>query len=68
MNAISHRQMLRTPEAAQYLGLTKSTLDKLRIFGDGPTYHKLGRVVVYSHDDLDQWLAARRRASTSAAA
>ena len=57
---------LRTPEAAAYVGLSPSTLEKLRVFGGGPEYEKAGpRVVVYSIEALEGWLAARRRRSTS---
>jgi predicted DNA-binding transcriptional regulator AlpA len=57
---------LRAPEAATYLGLSQSTLAKMRIRGDGPAYHKVGpRVVAYSVEDLDSWLKAGRRLSTS---
>ncbi len=55
---------IRTPAAAEYLGLSKSTLDKLRCFGGGPAYLKLGRAVVYATADLDAWMAQRKRAST----
>ncbi|MFC6486942.1 helix-turn-helix transcriptional regulator [Nitratireductor sp. GCM10026969] len=50
---------IRVKEAATYLGLSKSTLDKLRCFGGGPRYFKLGRAVVYSTDDLDAWMSDR---------
>jgi predicted DNA-binding transcriptional regulator AlpA len=59
------RRMLRTLEAAAYCGSSKSTLEKLRLFGGGPRYLKLGRRVVYDPADLDIWLAAHRRRSTS---
>jgi hypothetical protein len=59
------RKMLPTPEAAAYCDLGKSTLDKLRIFGGGPFYSKIGRRVVYDPADLDQWLLAHRQTSTS---
>jgi predicted DNA-binding transcriptional regulator AlpA len=58
---------IRVAEAAKYVGLSKSSLDKLRMGEDGPTFFKIGRAVVYSTDDLDAWLAARRRTSTWAA-
>lgn len=68
MNAIPYRR-LRTPEAAQYLGLGKSTLEKLRLSGLGPVYSKAGpRVVVYDVVDLDAWLAMSRCRSTSESA
>ncbi|YBV98355.1 helix-turn-helix domain-containing protein [Phyllobacteriaceae bacterium JZ32] len=55
---------MRVREAATYLGLSKSTLDKLRCFGGGPRYYKLGRAVVYNTADLDAWLAKRCRNET----
>lgn len=51
--------------AAAYIGLSASTLNKLRVFGGGPVFLKLGRRVVYDPADLDIWLCARRRRSTS---
>jgi len=63
------RPKLRTAEAAKYLGLGVSTLEKLRVFGGGPTYYKLGqKVVVYDPNDLDAWMTSNRRSSTSVAA
>lgn len=59
---------LKVTEAAERLRLSKSTLDKLRVYGGGPAYHKLGRAVVYSVSDLDAWMTSRRRESTAVAA
>lgn len=56
---------MRTPEAADYIGLSESTLTKLRVFGGGPTYIKAGRCVRYDRADLDSWIDQRKRASTS---
>ncbi|MBT3702391.1 MAG: helix-turn-helix domain-containing protein [Alphaproteobacteria bacterium] len=56
---------LRTVDAAKYIGLSKSTLEKYRVAGGGPVYASLGRVVVYEHADLDEWVNARKRKSTS---
>jgi len=62
----NHKRCLRTPEAAAYLGLSTSTLAKMRLRGDGPPYNKLGsRIVVYDQQKLDQWLGACLRRSTS---
>ena len=59
---------LRTGDAARYVGLTVSTLAKMRLRGDGPPYSKSGpRIVVYAKADLDAWLAASSRRSTSQA-
>jgi predicted DNA-binding transcriptional regulator AlpA len=60
------RLILRTPEAAHYVGLSASTLEKFRLTGNGPPYQKAGRkIVVYRTEDLDAWLASGRRKSTS---
>jgi len=57
---------LRAPEAAAYLGMSPSTLAKMRLRGDGPAYSKAGpRIVIYDKTDLDDWLAKSRRWSTS---
>ncbi|MCP1742695.1 putative DNA-binding transcriptional regulator AlpA [Bradyrhizobium japonicum] len=58
---------LRVAEAAELLRLSKSTLDKLRCHGGGPTYFKL-RAIVYARADLDKWMLSRRRNSTAVAA
>ncbi len=64
----SQRPKLRTDKAAEYTGLSASTLEKLRLTGGGPAYIKLGKVVVYDPTDLETWLASKRRQSTSVAA
>ena len=51
--------------AARYVGLSESTLAKLRLNGNGPVYCKLGRRVVYRPADLDQWLESRTARDTS---
>ena len=57
---------LRTPEAAAYIGLSPSTLEKFRLTGEGPAFYKSGhKIVVYEVKDLDDWLHSRRRTSTS---
>ncbi len=57
---------LRPPAAAEFLGLSASTLAKMRLRGDGPIYSKAGsRAVVYDLADLESWLTARKRSSTS---
>jgi excisionase family DNA binding protein len=53
--------------AANYLGLSPSTLNKLRCTGTGPVYFKLGHAVRYDPQDLDKWLAEHRVGNTSEA-
>lgn len=61
----SSSRMLRTAEAAVFTGLSASTLNKLRLAGDGPVYLKLGKAVVYDTTDLSAWLSSKRRRSTT---
>lgn len=56
---------LDTISAAAYTGLAASTLEKLRVYGGGPRYLKLRRLVRYRPADLDDWLAERIVSSTS---
>lgn len=62
MNDQSRR--MAVPEAAAYTGISISTLNKLRVFGGGPVFLKLGRRVLYDQADLDNWMTDRRRHNT----
>ncbi len=55
----------RPKQTAVYVKSSESTLAKMRLKGNGPTYTKFGRLVLYAKRDLDKYLAARRRLSTS---
>jgi len=55
-----------TKSAAEYVGLAPQTMNKMRVYGGGPTFFKLGSLLVkYAQSDLDAWLESRRRRSTS---
>lgn len=55
-----------TKAAAEYLHISPSWLEALRVRGGGPAYLKLGpKRVVYRLEDLDAWATAQRRLSTS---
>jgi predicted DNA-binding transcriptional regulator AlpA len=58
-------KVVTTVEAARLVGLSESTLAKLRLNGNGPIYCKLGRRVVYRLADLEQWLQSRTTRDTS---
>ena len=59
---------MRAPDAACYIGLSTSTLAKMRLRGDGPAYIKMGpRAVAYDIVVLDEYMAAGQRHSTSEA-
>lgn len=60
------KRYLRPTDAAEYLGISKITLAKMRTAGDGPPFSRSSpRSIVYSVDDLDTWLMSRKRVSTS---
>ena len=58
-------QYRNVSEAADYLRSSKSTLDKMRVTGDGPMYTKIGKRVVYDTADLDAFAERHKRASTA---
>lgn len=56
---------LATREAARYLGVSTSFLEKGRHFGTGPAYVRFGRAIRYSRVALDAWAADRRATCTA---
>ena len=63
MTAQDHSK--NTTQAAQYIGMSKSFLEKRRVEGDGPKYIKFGRAVRYSIRDLEDYMISHKRGSTS---
>jgi predicted DNA-binding transcriptional regulator AlpA len=50
---------LRTPEAADYVGISVSKITKLRMAAnrrDSPPFVKVAGCVIYRRKDLDEWL------------
>ncbi len=65
LGELDARALLRAPELAELLGLTMSTLAKLRCSGKGPPFYKLtNQTVGYRQDEVMEWLSKRRRVST----
>ena len=56
---------LHRKQAAEYLGVSLSWLDKSRLTGLGPVFIAISSRVVYDSADLDQFLQRNRRTSTS---
>jgi hypothetical protein len=66
--AVDPEQKFDQDGAARYLfgdNGSPRTLEGWRLRGGGPRFLKIGRRVIYRRRDLDNWLAARERASTS---
>lgn len=60
------RTLLDEDHAARWLGLSVRTLQSWRCRrSDGPPFIRLGRAIRYDPDDLDNFIAKRRRRSTA---
>jgi hypothetical protein len=60
------QELLTTAEAPVYLRVSKSYLDKSRVYGGGPPFLRPSkRKVLYRKSDLDLWLDRHRFSSTS---
>jgi excisionase family DNA binding protein len=57
--------LLCVEQAARQLNLSASTLAKMRLRGDGPAFVKLRHLVRYRRSDLEAYIAAGVRRSTS---
>jgi hypothetical protein len=59
------RRLVNTKGATKIVPVSESQLNKLRVFGGGPEYIKIGRSVFYEIEVLEAWIAKHRRRSTS---
>lgn len=57
--------LMTVNQAADYLGLAVSTLNKWRCHGGGPVFIKMGRAVRYRTEDLDAFISGSSLSSTS---
>lgn len=57
-------RLFDVPAAAEYLGITERTL-RHWVFTNAITYIKAGRLLRFSQDDLDAFLAERRVEATT---
>jgi predicted DNA-binding transcriptional regulator AlpA len=58
-------RLLTVKEAADFLRVSLSWLNKARVRGDGPPFIRVGRSIRYSQPALLQWTKGRQRLSTS---
>lgn len=62
--------LMTVAEAAEYCRLSRPTLDRYRVTGEGPRFAKFGPgkgAVRYRKEDLDAWIESRIIGSTSEA-
>lgn len=68
INSINPDPLFSPKDAALYIGSRNGStalLDKLRCYGGGPKFIKVGKSVRYRKSSLDIWLSERERVSTS---
>ena len=59
------KEYLTCTQAALLLNLSPRTLEKFRVNGGGPAFHKFGSRVRYLRTDLNHWADSRSCVSTS---
>jgi len=62
---MQNTDFLNTRQAAKLVGLAPNTLEIWRLRGCGPKYIKFGRAVRYRLTDLESYIQAQTRQSTS---
>lgn len=62
---MSFGEYLSVSDLADYTGISVSTWNKRRLTGETPPFCSIGRTVRYKRSDVDDWMQARRRQSTS---
>ena len=65
MIQVSQPRLINEHEAAEYLAMRVATLRRWRWSGMGPPYCKIGAAVRYDPADLNAFIEAGRRNSTS---
>lgn len=57
------KEFLTSEEAADYIRISRRTLEHWRVRGGGPKYYKLGSAkrsrVLYTREDMEDWLEPR---------
>jgi len=55
------REYLNIKEAAEFIGVSRQTLDLWRMNAQGPAVHRVGKRVLYSIADLHSFMADQRK-------
>ena len=59
------KQLLTQQRLSDLIDVSERTLERWRVEGSGPVFCRAGRKILYRPDDVDAWLIASRRKSTS---
>lgn len=60
-----NRTYITQTQLAELIDVSERSLERWRVEGCGPAFVKAGRKPLYNIIDVDEWLAASRRRSTS---
>ena len=60
LSAPMQREYLNIDEAAEFIGVSRQTLDKWRMEATGPAVHRVGRRVLYSIADLRDFMQTKK--------
>ena len=59
------KEFLTQSEAADLLHVSVRSLERWRLAGTGPRFHKAGRRVLYLRSEVERWLMENQFSSTS---
>jgi predicted DNA-binding transcriptional regulator AlpA len=61
-NGMEHDELLlNTEQVSKMLGVAKTTLEHMRLKGNGPSYVHVGRSVRYPLSGVYEWMAEQKR-------
>jgi predicted DNA-binding transcriptional regulator AlpA len=58
-------ELMDSAAVAKMLGMNPNWPAVARMTGNGPRYLRIGRLVRYRREDVEEWLASKERTSTS---
>ncbi len=58
-------EMLTPAETARILGVKRQTLSAWRLYGRGPRFVRVGRLIRYRRETIEKWIAGNEVSSTS---
>ncbi len=60
-------ELLSQKRVATELGISHRTLEKWRVVGGGPRFIRVGRLVRYRQEDVQDWMRSRTVSNTTEA-
>ena len=62
-DGITLKEMLTIDEAAEYMGMSKSSLYKMTMHSEIPTYRPGGKRIYLKRSEINDWMTSQRRNS-----